>query len=719
MRPSSDIPRIPTGIPNLDGLLDGGIPRGSALMIGGAPGSGKTILAHQICFHNATPEHPVLVFHTLSEPTAKTLLYLSQFDYYDPAKMNASVRHVDLGAILRKDGLADSVSMVMDHVKREKPAIVVIDGFKVFDDLSERNEDRRKFVYELLVNLLAWECTTLLLGEYTEDLKTGNPLFSIADGLVRMGQHEAAGHMSRWIQVVKLRGTSHDRERHPFRITKTGIELLDPKRDFGEPGADGRTERTRTKVSRLDELLGEGIPRGASVLVSGSSGTGKTALMLELLSAAARHFGEKGLYLSFEESPAQLRAMAAGLGLGLDDEIRKGLVEIVYTPQDAIRVDEQMEMIRRKVAAFRPSRIAVDSFSMLAHEITEPSVVRDQIFRLTRTFRDAGAISFLGTDVLYGAGRISRHGVEETIVDGVIVLSALEEDVERQRYIEIYKLRNTRHLRGRHGMVIAPGGLRIYPRYAETRPLDESSATLEPGKRIGSGVPGLDALIGGGLAEKTVTLVSGSAGTGKTTLAMQFALEGAGRGEPALYVTLEEGVHQIRRSAEALGLPMEAALENGNLELVYLTREEVRSAQLFWNLKERLVASKAQRLVVDCVSHLSSQGMEGVEIRKLLYNLFLLTKEMGVTSVFTFNSRDTYSLDSVTENELSPASDNLFLMRYARVEGELRAMLTIVKTRGSAHSRGTHPVTITEGGMRVNGAAPASTKKATKKEKKL
>lgn len=717
-RPSSSIRRIPSGVPNFDHVLGGGIPRGSAMLLAGAPGSGKTILAQQICFHNATPDAPALLFHTLSEPTAKTLLYLSQFDHFDPAKMNTAVRYVDLGVILRKDGLADSLKMVMDHVKREKPAIVVIDSFKVFDELAENSEDRRKFIYELLVNLLAWECTTLLLGEYPESAIMDSALFSISDGLVRMGQHEFAGNMSRWIQVVKLRGTPHDRERHPFRITSAGVELLQrAPADAKEPGVAGDIVRTRTRLSKLDDLLGEGIPRGASLLVSGSSGTGKTVLMLELLHAAAKHFGEKGLYLSFEETPAQLRAIAAGLGFDLESAIAKGLIEIAYTSQDQLRFDEQLEMIRRKVDAFRPSRVALDSLSMLVHKVEDPRIVRDQIFRLTRMFRESGAISFLGTDVIYGSDRISRHGVEETIADGVIVLTAQEEEVERQRYIEIYKLRNTAHLRGRHGMVIAHGGMRIYPRYVEERPLDAPTATLEPRRRIGSGVPGFDALIGGGLPENSVTLISGSAGSGKTTFAVQFALEGARAGEQALYVTLEEGVHQIRRAAEALKLPVDRAIERGDLELVYLTREEVRSALLFWNLKDRLVGGKVKRLVVDCISHLYNQGMQETEVRKLLYNLFLLTKELGVTSVFTLNARETYSFDAVTENEISPVSDNLVLLRYARTADELRPTVTIVKARGSDHSRRTHPVTVAEGGMRIAGAAMKAASQAKKASK--
>ena len=151
MNEKSDIARVKTGVRNLDALFLGGLPQGTVAVLGGPPGAGKTILAQQICFHNASPETRVLYFNTLSEPTAKTLRYLSQFQFFDQTKIEVGIQFVDLGVILRTEGLEQSSSLIMEHVKKVKPAIVVVDSFKALDDLAESHQELRKFGYELAV----------------------------------------------------------------------------------------------------------------------------------------------------------------------------------------------------------------------------------------------------------------------------------------------------------------------------------------------------------------------------------------------------------------------------------------------------------------------------------------------------------------------------------------------------------------------------------------
>src|SRR5579872_2857209 len=151
MSDRSDIPRLETGVNNLDLILNGGLPRGSLTVVSGPPGSGKTILTQQICFRNASRDQRVLVFSTLSEPTAKNLRYVRQFEFFDPRKLEEGVTFVDLGVLLRSEGLSAVSALILRHLKEVKPAIVVIDSFKVFDDLAVSKEQLRKFGYEIAV----------------------------------------------------------------------------------------------------------------------------------------------------------------------------------------------------------------------------------------------------------------------------------------------------------------------------------------------------------------------------------------------------------------------------------------------------------------------------------------------------------------------------------------------------------------------------------------
>jgi circadian clock protein KaiC len=392
----SEIARMETGVRNLDELFRGGIPRCSVMVVGGPPGSGKTILTQQMCFHNVSPEQPVLYFNTLSEPTAKTLRYLDQFTFFDAKQMDQGMHFVDLGIILRGKGLEETSQLIMEHLRKVKPAIVVIDSFKVFDDLARSKEELRKFGYELAVNLMAWETTTFLLGEYgPHDIST-NPLFSIIDGLLLVTQREQSGEQQRFVQALKMRGTEHSRDEHPFVITSRGIEVFAPRVTIQREDRGPGDVRCQTGVSKLDELLGEGIPRGSSLLIGGVAGTGKTILLLEFLYRGAQ-LGEKGIIFSFEETKERLLASARGLGWDLEKELERGMIEIVFIPQPNIMVEGHLLMIRERVERLEARRVAVDSVSVFLHKVKDPQIAREKVFQLASIIQNTQAVGFFAT----------------------------------------------------------------------------------------------------------------------------------------------------------------------------------------------------------------------------------------------------------------------------------------------------------------------------------
>lgn len=632
------------------------------------------------------------------------------------------MQFIDLGVILRTKGLEQASNLIMEQVRKIKPSILVIDSFRVFDDLARSQEELRKFGYELAVNLMAWEVTTFLLGEYgSQDIST-NPLFSVIDGLFLMSQREESGEQQRFIQLVKLRGTEHDRDEHSFIITSQGVEVFAPRVTLQREDWGPGTTRCKTGISKFDDLLGEGIPRGSSLLIAGVAGTGKTVLLLEFLYRGAKA-GEKGVIFSFEETKERLLAAARGLGWDLEHEIERGMVEIVFIAQPNIMVERHLLMMQERVGAMQARRVAVDSISVFLHKIRDPQVAREKVFQLASIIQNSQSVGFLATDIPYGTPQLSRFGVEETVVDGVVLLTSSEEGFERERYIEVYKLRNTAHLKGRHNMMVGSGGITVFPRYDAGAELREPPPPLEPTRRHPSGVPGLDALCGGGLLERSVTLVSGSAGIGKSTLGLQFIIEGARRKEPGLYVALEEGPTQILNTADGLGLSLNQASDKGLVDIMYLSGDHVRPNQLLSRLDDKIRAQGTRRLVLDSVSHMALGSTALGELQQLLRAMVTRFKSRGVTSMFTFESDSMYSTDTVTGHGYSSIADNILMLRYVRVAGEFEPTVSVVKTRGSFHDRGTYCYSIAQGGMRIGkridgGAAPTKKSNPARKRAK-
>jgi len=334
------------------------------------------------------------------------------------------------------------------------------------------------------------------------------------------------------------------------------------------------------------------------------------------------------------------------------------------------------------------------------HKVKDPQIAREKVFQIASIVQNSGAVGLLATDIPYGAPLISRFGVEETVVDGVILLSSTAEGLERQRYIEIYKLRNTAHLKGRHSMIIGAGGIHVFPRYAEGS-TEEPPAALKVADRLPSGIAGLDRHMGGGLLQRSVTLLAGSPGIGKSTFGMQFILAGVARGEPGLIFTLEESSQQLQATADVLGLPLRNSIKKGLLEVVYLSPERVRAAQFLSVLGDKIQALGARRLLLDGMGHIAPESAAGDALRQLLFHLVARFKSLDVTSLLTLESRSLYFEDEVTERGFSPLADNLLMLRYAPIRRELRPALRIIKTRGSAHDRGTYPLNFGKGGVHI------------------
>src|ERR1700687_779645 len=286
------INKLPTGVPGLDEIMGGGLPEFSFNIIAGAPGSGKTTLAHQFVFANATPEHPALYFTVLGESSMKMLRYQQQYTFFDPAKLPNSIRFINLSQVVLEKDLGAVLAEIIKEVEAASPAMVVVDSFRTMVRKPEGGPSEmglQSFIQQLALFLASWQATTFLIGEYAEEELRDNPIFTVADGLFWLRQTAERNSVVRKLQIVKLRGQASVPGLHTFRITDGGLQAF--SRTFGLTGHKRKApskNRLSIGVPELDTMLGGGIPEGDSVLITGASGTGKSVLATQFIAEGIR-----------------------------------------------------------------------------------------------------------------------------------------------------------------------------------------------------------------------------------------------------------------------------------------------------------------------------------------------------------------------------------------------------------------------------------------------
>ena len=275
--------RLQSGQPRLDGVLGGGLPENAINLVIGLPGSGKTILAEQYVFANATPEHPALYLSTVSEPFDKLIRYGQTLSFFDPNAIGQSVFYEDLGATLNEKGLSGALEKIANLIKERRPAIMVIDSFKALAAYADSG-DMRPFLHELAGRLSASPLSSFWIGEYAEEEIGNAPEFAIADAIIslvttRNGQREA-----RWLRIMKLRGSEFAPGQHAYRLSADGLDVFPRLADLPNVSDYAFTEhRVSSGIAALDQMLADGYRPGTSTLCAGPSGTGKTLMGLHFI----------------------------------------------------------------------------------------------------------------------------------------------------------------------------------------------------------------------------------------------------------------------------------------------------------------------------------------------------------------------------------------------------------------------------------------------------
>ncbi|HZI86917.1 MAG TPA: ATPase domain-containing protein, partial [Pyrinomonadaceae bacterium] len=298
--------KIATGCPGLDEVLFGGIPANTITVVMGAPGTGKTILAEQLAFANASPESTALYLTTLSEPLEKFISHGHHYNFFDAGKVGESIIYEDLGLMLREGGISKLADIVTELLATYTPKLVFIDSFKALNELLITPMDQRTVIYDLATVLSSYDCTSFLVGEYSNEMMTTLPEFAIADVVLHMVKYATNVREQRFVKVEKLRASASIPGMHAFSITADGLKvyprLVSPPIPASYPE---RLERVKTGVTGLDEMISDGFWRGSTTLVAGPTGSGKTILGLHFIIHGVL-MGEHSLYVGLQENPTQL-----------------------------------------------------------------------------------------------------------------------------------------------------------------------------------------------------------------------------------------------------------------------------------------------------------------------------------------------------------------------------------------------------------------------------
>jgi len=427
------IRKMQTGVRGLDDILGGGIPEFSFNVIAGTPGCGKTTLAHQIVFANATPQRPALYFTVLGEPAIKMLRYQQQYTFFDESKLGNAIQFINLADVVLEKNLDAVLEEIIRQVTTVNPGIVVVDSFRtvVRKAMSGASElEMQSFIQRLAQFLSSWEATTFLVGEYVQEEIRDNPLFTVADGLFWLWQVTERNSVVRKMQIMKLRGQASVPGLHTIRIGDDGLQAF--SRTLGlvsRKATPAKRRRLSLGVPDLDKMLGGGIFEGDSLLIAGPSGTGKSALATQFISEGLRQ-GESAIMALFEERPSGYTERADSFGLNLKSSQKSGKLEILYLRPLDLSVDETMQAILDAIEKVGAKRLVIDS--LVGFEMALAPGFRAD-FRES-LYRMIGALTGAGVTIL------STVEVEDTFTElsfSHYAISFLTDDIIRMRYVEI------------------------------------------------------------------------------------------------------------------------------------------------------------------------------------------------------------------------------------------------------------------------------------------
>jgi circadian clock protein KaiC len=428
------IRKVRSGVAGLDEILGGGFPEFSFNIVAGSPGCGKTTLAHQVVFANATVKKPALYFTVLGEPAIKMLRYQQQYSFFDISKVNKAIRFINLSEAALSKTFKEILAEITKQVEELNPSVVIVDSFRSISlkasGSADREMDTQAFVQHLSVLLTSWQATTFLIGEYTDEEIQGNPIFTVCDGLIVLSQNAERNSVVRKLQIMKLRGQGSVPGLHTIRIGDSGLQAFSRTLGLTSPKATRRRRRRLSfGIAELDAMTGGGIIEGDSVIVAGPSGTGKSVLATQFISAGLR-VKTAGIIAIFEERPEAYSWRAASLGMDFAPSIANGTLEILYLRPLDLSVDETMQAVLDAITRTGAKRLVIDSITGFEMALAPGFRIdfRESLYRMIAALTCAGVtiVSTVEIEDSFTSFAFSHYAI-----------SFLTDDIIRMRYVEI------------------------------------------------------------------------------------------------------------------------------------------------------------------------------------------------------------------------------------------------------------------------------------------
>ncbi|MBA3819157.1 MAG: hypothetical protein H0X17_09720 [Deltaproteobacteria bacterium] len=466
MAESPSLPRVETGVPGLDTILNGGLFRGGVYIVEGAPGAGKTILGNQICFHRAAQGDSTMYITLLAESHTRLISHLRSMDFFRPELVSTSIYYTSAFKVLEEGGLDGLLKSVQQSVHSRDVAFLVLDGLVSAEEFAPSSKDFKKFIHGLQTVTGMSGCTVLMLSS-TERAAQFRPEHTMVDGLFELGDNLVGVQALRHLVVHKMRGTRQLRGRHAVEITNAGIKvrpriealLRSPVEDEPVPPSVPTAD---FGVAGLDAMLGGGLPGGSSTVVVGPAGSGKTMLGLQFLAAGFKH-QQVGLYVGFYERPSALLAKDERLDFGLRAARERGLLKLFWEAPIEGVLDAVVDRLLRAVVDHKVQRLCFDGLHGFRHHAEYPDRTRAVLSALVDELTRRGVTSLFtmeSPDLIGPRIELPIDGVS-ALADNLVVLRHVELRSQLYRLISILKVRERSYDSKIREFQITDRGLRV------------------------------------------------------------------------------------------------------------------------------------------------------------------------------------------------------------------------------------------------------------------